>query len=262
MDTENHSASHLTPVPDAVAEGLSHDLLGPVLSLSELAARSGSATRRSMTCVARVADLMASGWAANFGSGSVKSMRGSPALRRLTHTATLRSCGGERGRPRTAIGTCGEITVKHEGRCRYVARTRFRDVDGRLRPVQATGRSAAVAKATLKERLLYRPGYGSGGLLSLASPFGDLAALWLADLEVRDVVEGTKRGYRDTLRLHVRPALEHYTPARSPPAGLSGSSRQKERSPTPAPPKPAPYSTRCSSLRCAMTLFRVTRWRN
>ncbi|QLQ09715.1 MAG: helix-turn-helix domain-containing protein [Nocardioidaceae bacterium] len=39
MDTENHSASHLTPVPDAVAEGLSHDLLGPVLSLSELAAR-------------------------------------------------------------------------------------------------------------------------------------------------------------------------------------------------------------------------------
>lgn len=97
MDTENHSASHLTPVPDAVAEGLSHDLLGPVLSLSELAARSGSATRRSMTCVARVADLMASGWAANFGSGSVKSMRGSPALRRLTHTATLRSCGGERG---------------------------------------------------------------------------------------------------------------------------------------------------------------------
>jgi integrase len=115
------------------------------------------------------------------------------------------------GRPRTAIGTYGEINVKREGRCRYVARTRFRDADGRVRQVRATARSESVARATLKERLLRRPGYGSSGVLSLASPFGDLAELWLTDLEMRDLVEGTKNGYRDTLRLHVRPAFEHYT---------------------------------------------------
>jgi integrase len=53
--------------------------------------------------------------------------------------------------------------------------------------------------------------YGSGGVLSLASPFRDLAALWLTDLETRELSESTKENYRDDLRLHVLPAFEHYT---------------------------------------------------
>lgn len=114
------------------------------------------------------------------------------------------------GRPRTPIGTYGVVHVKRCGG-RYVAHTRFRDADGRLRPVTATAGSLTGAQALLKQRLLHRPGYGSGGVLSLSSPFGDLAELWLADLALRDLAEGTKDGYRDTLRLHVRPALEHYT---------------------------------------------------
>ena len=48
-------------------------------------------------------------------------------------------------------------------------------------------------------------------MLTLASPFGDLVALWLADLELRDLAEGTKQSYRDNLRLHLFPAFEHYT---------------------------------------------------
>jgi len=38
---------------------------------------------------------------------------------------------------------------------------------------------------------------------------GDFADLWLADLELRDLVPNTKENYRTCLRLHVRPAFEH-----------------------------------------------------
>jgi integrase len=108
------------------------------------------------------------------------------------------------------IGTYGRINVRRTGR-RVVAETRIRDLDGRLRQVRATAASQSAAQAELKARLLTRAGYGSGGVLSLSSPFGDLAALWLADLQVRDVTDSTKQSYRDTTRLHVLPAFEHYT---------------------------------------------------
>jgi hypothetical protein len=114
------------------------------------------------------------------------------------------------GRPRTAIGTYGAVYVMRTAD-RHVAETRFRDLDGRIRKVTATAGSPSAARALLKERLLRRSGYGSGGVLSLSSPFGDLTTLWLADLELRDLAEGTKQSYRDQLRLHVLPAFEHYT---------------------------------------------------
>jgi len=114
------------------------------------------------------------------------------------------------GRPRTAIGTSGDITITVVGR-RYRAMTRYRDLDGRLRKVTATAPSERAVRARLKERLVNRAGYGSGGLLTVASPFGDLCELWLTDLELRDISEGTKENYRDDLRLHARPALEQYT---------------------------------------------------
>ena len=114
------------------------------------------------------------------------------------------------GRPRTAIGTYGAVNVMRKAdRC--VAETRFRDLDGRLRKVTATAGSPSTAKALLKQRLLNRSGYGSGGVLSLASPFSDLVALWLADLDLRELAEGTKECYRDQVRLHVLPAFEHFT---------------------------------------------------
>lgn len=76
-----------------------------------------------------------------------------------------------RGRPRTAMGTFGQVHVTDlDGR--YRALTRFRDTDGRLRKVSATARSRRAAEGLLKERLLTRAGYGTGGLLSLSSPFG------------------------------------------------------------------------------------------
>jgi len=115
------------------------------------------------------------------------------------------------GRPRTAIGTYGAIHVTRKRSRTYVARTRYRDIDGRLRDVTATAESRNRAIADLKDRLLKRPGYGQAGVLSRHSPFGDLAELWLSDLEGREISEGTKENYRDDLRIHVRPFFESYT---------------------------------------------------
>ena len=56
-----------------------------------------------------------------------------------------------------------------------------------------------------------RPEPSSGRSLGGSSPFVDLAQLWLADLELRDLAEGSRQNYRDNLRLHVLPAFEHYT---------------------------------------------------
>lgn len=114
------------------------------------------------------------------------------------------------GRPRTSIGTYGTVRVWRSGRG-YTAETRYRDVDGRLGKVRASHSSRNGVSAQLKERLKTRPRYCSGGLLTASSPFADLVALWLADLERRDIPEGTKQNYRDDLRLHVGPFFEHYT---------------------------------------------------
>ena len=115
------------------------------------------------------------------------------------------------GRPRTVIGTYGTVGIRSKGRG-YIATARYRDVDGRLRPATASGASRSAAQARLKERLLIRPGFGSRGILALTSAFRDLVALWLANLEKQDLVEGTKVNYRDDLRLHIMPAFEHFTP--------------------------------------------------
>ena len=114
------------------------------------------------------------------------------------------------GRPRTPIGTHGAINTRRDGG-RVVAETRVRDLDGRLRQVRATGPTAAAARTQLLERLRDRPTLPSAGVLRPTSSFANLADLWLADLELRELAANTKESYRTCLRLHVRPAFEHYT---------------------------------------------------
>ncbi len=114
------------------------------------------------------------------------------------------------GRPRTPIGTHGAVNTRREGG-RVVAETRVRDLDGRLRQVRATGPTAAAARGRVMERIRERPALPSAGVLRPTSSFADLAELWLADLELRDLAGNTKENYRTCLRLHVRTAFEHYT---------------------------------------------------
>jgi integrase len=114
------------------------------------------------------------------------------------------------GRPRTAIGTYGSVAVRRRGN-RAIAEARIRDADGRVRHIRVTARTAEQARSRLKQRLLSRPGFDNGGVLKPSSSFVELAELWLADLDLRDLAAGTKQHYRDQLRLHVRPAFEHYS---------------------------------------------------
>jgi hypothetical protein len=135
-------------------------------------------------------------------------MRGCDASKKPTRDLRV-GADGDGGRPRTVIGTYGTVGIRPKGRG-YIATARYRDADGRLRPVMASGVSRSAAPARLKERLLTRSGYGNRGVLALTNSFTDLIALWLADLERQNLVEGTKENYRDDLRLHVTPAFEHF----------------------------------------------------
>ena len=92
-----------------------------------------------------------------------------------------------------------------------VAESRVRDEDGRLRQIRAAGPTAAAARHRLKARLVDRPEQNRGKSLRGSNSFADLSKLWLADLELRDLAEGTRQNYRDALRLHVTPAFENYS---------------------------------------------------
>jgi hypothetical protein len=113
-------------------------------------------------------------------------------------------------RPRTPVGAYGLIAVRRRGD-RAIAETRMRDADGRVRHVRVTARTAAQARLVLQERLLNRPAFGSTTVLTAQSHSVDLIEVWLADLDLKRLAEGTKQHYRDQVRLHVLPAFEHYT---------------------------------------------------
>jgi hypothetical protein len=59
-------------------------------------------------------------------------------------------------RPRTPIGTFGQIDLRTNPDGSVRARTRFRDDDGQLRPVEATGPTPKSAERNLKEKLARR----------------------------------------------------------------------------------------------------------
>ena len=89
-------------------------------------------------------------------------------------------------RPRTPIGTFGELefTTLPNGTVR--ARTRFRDHDGRLRRVEASGDTRKSAEHRLKEKLAHRGGYSAGfGELTPDSTFSHLVDVWLEDLDLQ-----------------------------------------------------------------------------
>lgn len=116
-------------------------------------------------------------------------------------------------RPRLTIGTFGDIGFLTNASGRVVARARYRDWDGKSRLVQATGdtqRAAELAlKAKLAGRTLFQPG---GSALTPDSPFPDLVAYWLGDLELEDrLSKTTLQLYERNMRTLVLPVFEHLT---------------------------------------------------
>ena len=78
-------------------------------------------------------------------------------------------------RPRTPIGTFGEIYFEKASGGRTRAFARFRDHDGQLRRVQATAETPKAAERKLKELLADRSDQNVGqGELSASSSFRQL----------------------------------------------------------------------------------------
>ncbi|WP_148613943.1 tyrosine-type recombinase/integrase [Nocardioides rubriscoriae] len=115
------------------------------------------------------------------------------------------------GRPRTAIGTFGEFTYITAPNGKTKARVRFRDDDGQLRLVQATGDTRKAAERALKQKLTRRDSYSAGGRdLSADSTFGRLVEVWLADLDLTGrLAPSTRALYERNMRQLVMPAFEN-----------------------------------------------------
>lgn len=112
------------------------------------------------------------------------------------------------GRPRTPVGTFGAITVRKEG-TRFVAATRYRDWDGRLRRVEATGATRQAAERSVKERIAARTETeGVGGELTADTRFRDLVRVWLQDLELEGrIAPSTRALYERDMRTLVEPSF-------------------------------------------------------
>ncbi|TGN65814.1 site-specific integrase [Nocardioides eburneiflavus] len=115
-------------------------------------------------------------------------------------------------RPRTPIGTFGEIHLDRTSDGRARALTRFRDYDGQLRRVQATAATPKAAERKLKELLAERTEQTvRQGELTPASSFRHLVDVWLADLDLEDALAPSTRAlYERNMRQLVMPAFEHY----------------------------------------------------
>lgn len=117
------------------------------------------------------------------------------------------------GKPRTPIGTFGAIGFRTRAGGRIAANTRYRDWDGKLRRVGATGDTSAAAeralKAKLADRSLLAPSFTS---ISADSRFGELVEYWLEDLDLEGhLAPSTRQTYEWYMRKLVLPAFEELT---------------------------------------------------
>lgn len=112
------------------------------------------------------------------------------------------------GRPRTPVGTFGAITFRKEG-VRFVAGTRYRDLDGRLRRVEATGPTRQSAERAVEERIAARTEReGASGELTADTRFSDLVQVWLHDIELEGrPAQATRELYERDTRTLVTPSF-------------------------------------------------------
>lgn len=115
-------------------------------------------------------------------------------------------------RPRTPIGTFGEIEFTTMGNGFIRARARFRDHDGKVRRIEASGETRKKAEHRLKEKLAARSGFSAGfGELTPDSSFAQLVEVWLEDLDLEGkLAPSTRALYERNMRQLVMPAFEHF----------------------------------------------------
>lgn len=115
------------------------------------------------------------------------------------------------GRPRTPIGTWGDINVRQVAEGTHEARARFRDADGRLRPVSARGPSASKAKSNLRERLAARAATATAAAgLGPATTITDLCETWITK-KAGDILPQSIDLYRQAITGLIGPRIGEIT---------------------------------------------------
>jgi hypothetical protein len=146
------------------------------------------------------------------------------------------------GRPRTPIGTFGDVTYVKMPGGRVRARTGYRDDDGQVRRVSATGSSNKDALRALKASLAQRASHVATGEITGDTSFAKLVEVWLEDLDLENkLAPSTRALYERNMSQLVMPAFEHYLlRARSPSARSTSSSKPwRPRRATAWPSRPA-----------------------
>lgn len=134
------------------------------------------------------------------------------------------------GRPRTPIGTYGEIKVTllrektKDTPAIYAARARFRMRDGTYRRLEYHGRSESAAKNALKTAATRLADEVAGRAINGDTRFGHVMDLWLLDFEQK-VARGERapkslQDYRDSADNHLRPRMGELTCREADNAGL------------------------------------------
>lgn len=115
------------------------------------------------------------------------------------------------GRPRTPIGTWGDINVRQVAEGTHEARARFRDPDGRLRLVSARGPSASAAKGALRDRLAARAATTAPAAgLGLTTTITDLCATWIAT-KAGEILPQSIDDYEQTISSLIGPRIGEVT---------------------------------------------------
>ncbi|MGW1339460.1 tyrosine-type recombinase/integrase [Kribbella sp. NPDC002412] len=120
-------------------------------------------------------------------------------------------------RPPLPLGTWGEIStwaVKHNDKgqaVKHTSQARFRDHDGRVRPVSAFGKTKTAAERTLLRKLQDRAKTNQSGELTALHKINHLIDLY--ERKFKDWVADGKRSptsldnYQGAIKNHIRPAL-------------------------------------------------------
>lgn len=101
------------------------------------------------------------------------------------------------GRPALPIGAWGEINYTTRSG-KHAAYARFRDYDGRTRPVLRTGRTKAAARTALLEALADRAKPSLGGV-TRETKVRELADIYEAEMLASDLGDQTKLNYKSKL---------------------------------------------------------------
>ena len=113
-------------------------------------------------------------------------------------------------RPGLPLGTYGTISVTASA-AGFTARTKYRDLDGIVRPVKRNGKTKAAAERALKTALTDRQTPSKEREVIPTSTFAKVAELWFVELQ--GLVDsgqrspGTLDTYRSIYRTHVKPGM-------------------------------------------------------